>query len=312
VTEMNNPIKNFVINSINYRSNAGPIVNPSIYWTDFAKNIRYVYDLDCLELERIRFHTYHLTSDSYLTYYFANLAYKTLLDSGYKYFVRLGQLQLIEEGCNGIGVETAHGKISHDLLRYMGLAADLFSSQTLTPDSSKHILEIGGGYGGLARMVIVNSPKSSYFICDLEETIFFSATYLRNNFGSERVHLIDSPLFDSDVQEGHFYIVPQSRIDHLDNLHFELVISQQSLQEMTNDQVQRYCTWIQGKADEFYSCNLPDHAEIAIEKGLVQKLPDIFRSYFGLPKWIGAYPGSDSSYGDNHLPRSLYHCGSKV
>jgi len=303
-------IQKFILNALNRRHSINKQSVPSVYWSDFSKNFKYVYDLSLEELARIRFHTFHLTSDIYLTYYFANEAYRILLQDGYKYFIKLGQLQSVEEGPDGIGIDTEFGKISHDLLRYMGLTADLFNSGSLDRTNSKYVLEIGGGYGGLARMTILNAPKSSYFICDLEETIFFSATYLQNSFGLERVHLIDAPLSPTEVKGGHIYIVPQSRLEYFDDLHFDLAISQQSLQEMTADQVHRYCSWILDRADQFYSCNLPDHAQIAIDKELVQNLPIIFNSYFGSPEWVGDFPDDNSRYGDNHLPRALYHCCS--
>jgi hypothetical protein len=302
--------KAFILDAISERKDKDNWALPSVYWSDFARNFQYVYDLSSKELLRIRFHTYHLTSDNYQTYYFADEAYKRLILNGYEYFSNCSDLELVEEGIHGIGVDTRYGKVSHDLLRYMGTVRDLFNSHVLGRNSSKRILEVGGGYGGLARVVLLNAPKSSYFICDLEETIFFSATYLRNTFGAERVHLIDFALTQSDIQEGHIYILPQSRIKCFDGLNFDLVISQQSLQEMTKEQVDKYCAFILSNARKFYSCNLSDHAQIAIDKGLAQDLPKIFEFYFGRPVWVGDFPVDGLRYGDNHLPRALYACES--
>lgn len=116
----------------------------------------------------------------------------------------------------------------------------------------------------------------------------------------------------SDVKAGHIYITPQSKVDCLKNLTFDLVISQQSLQEMTGDQVHGYCSWILKCSNRFYTCNLDDHAQIAIQKNLAKKLPCIFKSYFGDPKWVGQPPDDCSRYGDNHLPRALYSWSSSL
>jgi hypothetical protein len=98
---------------------AGPEL-PSEYWADFVAHFAYVFSLPVSELRRIRYHAYHLTSDIYQRYYFASPDYQELLLRGQAYFAeRLGGFWL-DEGELGIGVDGEHGRVSHDLLRYMG------------------------------------------------------------------------------------------------------------------------------------------------------------------------------------------------
>jgi hypothetical protein len=302
------PIKKYVLRAIAERAHSTPDLVPSEYWTDFARNFRYVYDLGDEELNRIRFHTYHLTSDSYLTYYFAEEAFRNLLRSGYRHFVGRNQLELIEEGEDGIGVKTEYGRISHDLLRYLGVITDLVDASLLDRNTPRSVIELGGGYGGLARAHLTHSPQTSYFICDLEETIFFSAVYLSKHFGEQKVHLVEGRLKSSDVKQGHVYIVPQSKIEYLDELRFDYAISQQSLQEMTHKQVERYLAWFAKHATHLYSCNIFDHAAIANSKKLVLNLPMLLNSYFSAPVWCGAAPLDQERFGDNHLLRAIYKC----
>ncbi len=306
MSEVTKSIKNYVVNAIEERFNCAPELVPSEYWTDFARNFRYVYDLREDELERIRFHTYHLTSDSYLTYYFANEAFKELLKKGYRHFVDRSHLTLLEEGPDGVGVDTEFGRISHDLIRYLGVTSDLVDAGLLDRETPKTVIEIGGGYGGLARTCLTHNPQTTYFICDLEETIFFSAVYLSNHIGVEKIHLVEGKLKVSDIKQGHVYIVPQSKIEYLDELQFDYAISQQSLQEMTRKQVERYIDWVDKHADHLYSCNITDHAALAETKQLVLNLPALLDSCFSMPVWQGAKPLDHEMFGDNHLCRAVY------
>jgi hypothetical protein len=168
---------------------------------------------------------------------------------------------------------------------------------------------LGGGYGGLARVHLTQLASSSYIICDLEETLFFSAVYLSNCFGDDRVHFVDSMLLKDSLQPGNVYLVPQSQINLLENLYFDYVISQQSLQEMTRDQVNFYLEWISKRAGYLYSCNINSHGRLAAEKSIVTNLHVALIDRLGDPIWRGAIPNDDFRYGDNHLPRSMFRVG---
>jgi hypothetical protein len=301
-------INRYIARAIENRLQGKPDLVPSEYWTDFAVNFRYVYELREAELNRIRFHTYHLTSDSYLTYYFADDAFKSLLINGYRYFVCKNSLNQLDEGVDGIGAETEYGRISHDLLRYLGVVVDLLRSDLLDRTKPQRVVEIGGGYGGLARSLLTQNPNISYFICDLEETIFFSAVYLSRHFGAHKVHLVSSKLSPFDIEQGHIYIIPQSKIEYFDNLQFDYSISQQSIQEMTQKQVERYLLWMSKHSTYFYSCNIFDHKEIAFTKSLAKNIPNLLELFFSNPIWQGDEPLVHERYGDNHLLRSVYKC----
>lgn len=299
-------IRCYLKNAVTERNAGAPELRPSRYWTDFAKNFRYVPDLPDYELRRIRFHTYHVTSDLYLTYYFASNDYVDLLKRGYEFFYASGRLPALDEGTNGIGVSTNYGRISHDLLRYMGALNDVVEAELLKSHSQQCVLEIGGGYGGLARMHLACNPSIAYVICDLEETMFFSAVYLMNFLGPSKIHMVDAALNSKSLCPGHVYFVPQSRISLLNALRFDYVINQQSFQEMTQAQVERYAKWAAKRANHLYSCNIVDHGRVADEKALVRDLPALLRGCFGEPAWQGREPASNERYGDNHLERAVY------
>lgn len=308
MTEFYEKVREFVMRAITTRNKLYPDRTPSAYWIDFTKNFHYVYDLMPAELQRIRYHTYHLTSDIYLTYYFAADAYKKLLSDGYGYFIKRCGLVSLYEGDLGIGVDTEYGRISHDLLRYLGVFCDIKESRLIHDDERKVVMEIGGGYGGLARVHLTQAPSSSYIISDLEETQFFSAIYLANHFGEDRIHLMNSPLSEKILRPGHVYIVPQSRMDFLEHVSFDYAISQQSLQEMTASQVQFYLGWLSERTSNLYTCNIDSHGDLASEKHLITNLNQVMANAFGPPVWIGSEPTSDCRFGDNHLPRMVFKC----
>lgn len=301
-------IKQYVFRAIENRTSKRQELVPSAYWIDFARNFSYVFDLTEKELNRIRFHTYHLTSDIYLTYYFAGEPLKSLLETGYRYFTSEYKFNSLEEGADGIGIETEFGRISHDLLRYLGVASDCISAGMLDSKMPKVVLELGGGYGGLARAHLSHNSKVAYFICDLEETIFFSAVYLSKHIGNDNVHLVESTIKSSEVKQGHIYIVAQSEIECLDEMFFDYAISQQSLQEMTQQQVERYLRWMAKHASYLYSCNIVDHGGLATKKNLVLDLPGLLRSNFSGAVWRGMEPSHHERFGDNHLIRAVYKC----
>ena len=120
--------------------------------------------------------------------------------------------------------------------------------------------------------------------------------------------MVNEPLHQADLQSGHVYIVAQSRIELLSDIKLDYVINQQSLQEMTRDQVIRYLLWIQQHSKGFYSCNLNDHGLIADEKSIVTDLIAELQHEFGEPFWTADMPEAEYRGGDNHLPRFAYYC----
>jgi putative sugar O-methyltransferase len=308
LAQLSADLRAFVEEQVELRAQcAGPEL-PSAYWADFVAHFAYVFSLPVSELRRIRYHAYHLTSDIYQRYYFASPDYQELLLRGQAYFAeRLGGFWL-DEGELGIGVDGEHGRVSHDLLRYMGVLVDLHQSGCLTRDSAARVLELGGGYGGLARAVRRFAEASTYVICDLEETLFFSGVHLCNSFGPDSIRLLRSGEDIEALRAGQFGMTGQVHFELLSDTSWDLVINQQSMQEMTEAQVLRYLDFIAARSRRFYSCNLKDHGELAKQKGIVSDLDAIFEERFGTPIWVSSPPELHEQFGDNVLERKVYSC----
>ncbi len=298
----------FVERSVQVRENAPQLFQPSSYWSEYVKFIRYVFTLPEEELKYIRRHTYHLTSDNYQRYFAASEEYAQLLKRGYDYFTSNPSITPVEEGEYGIGVIANPGgiKITHDLLRYLGIVNDIMQFPDILLKNDAKVAEIGGGYGGLARSIMKQNENISYVICDLEEVMFFSGIYLANNLGESRVVLVNDSSQLSEMKPGHVYFVPQARRELLQNCHFDLMINQQSFQEMTRDQVFGYCEMINELSDWFYSCNLNSRDNLADKHHLISNLDAELSAKLGKPFHTYDLPDVENQFGDNILPRNLY------
>lgn len=314
-------IRRFVQRALERRKGLAPgsPFRPSDYWTHFAEHFEYVLRLDEAELRRIRFHGYHLTADGYQKYLFDEAPLRERLARDHAALARELDAFRPDEGECGYGCRVDGLWLSTDLLRYLQVVADLVGAQVLPRDRPARVLEIGGGYGGLAAVCALYNPGIAYAICDLEETQFFQAVHLANRFGFAAVELCEDGLLrDQPLQSGRFYLLPQTRADTLGEGRFDLAINQQSLQEMTQAQVLAYCQRIRSCARYFYSCNLDAHRESVVRRtGIVTSLQQLLDREFpqvhwetspprGIARLLGRLRGRRRRTGDRKLRRVVY------
>jgi putative sugar O-methyltransferase len=275
-------IRAFVREELARREAVPPgVLAPSEYWKDYNRFSSYIRTLPDEELEHIRYHTWHLTGDKYTFYHFISAkGTRELLED---YESRLPQLDGFRphEPPGGFGADTQYGKLNSGILRYAVVLADLHTAGFLPRKGTKRVLELNGGYGGLALMMLQFNPELSYTMLDLEESMFVQAVFLTIHLGAERVHLVRRAAELADPKLGHVYLLPQNRADELKKLRFDVAVNQQSMQEMTTEQVARYCDVLSGRAEHFYSCNRRSHgAGVVQQKGLVPDLQDFLAKRF--------------------------------
>ena len=263
------------------------IYKPSKYWTDFCSYFEYVMDLPDKYFERIRLHTYHLTSDNYLTYYFGDpqaleIPMRSLSDG-------LPDQFAVSEPEGGIGFRLPDGRFaSWDTYRFQQVIRafyknGIFDKFLKLRDRRHVILEIGGGYGGLAHQLSRLCPNTTYIILDLPETLLFSASYLGTLNPRKSVYLYDketvaSSLAPSGVNEWDFILLPNYKLEALRGMRFELVINILSLQEMQERQVALYLDFIRDTCDGFFYSNNQDRQERNLElKSLTEMLSQRFQ-----------------------------------
>jgi hypothetical protein len=115
----------------------------------------------------------------------------------------------------------------------------------------KRILEIGGGYGEIARLWVKNpiASATSYVIVDIPECLFLAEVALRSEFG-DMVGYLEGADPDTPI-----LLVPLSRLFALKR-NADLVVNTGSMQEMTDEWVDFYVDWLtRYDARYFYSLN---------------------------------------------------------
>ena len=113
----------------------------------------------------------------------------------------------------------------------------------LTDLSPRHILEIGGGYGGLAHKLALTYPAATFTVIDLPEALALQAYFLASHHGEERLalHYADARTHESGDARFHLVCAGTRPMRQ----HFDLVINTRSFMEMTRAQLQQYFALIQ-------------------------------------------------------------------
>lgn len=118
--------------------------------------------------------------------------------------------------------------------------------------SGSTILEIGGGYGSLARVLKVYAPTVSYFLVDLLERLTLQAYYLSHAFPGSTFRIFDHDEIQGDVPD--FLLVPTWKINSLPENGIDLVINTHSLHEMTSRQIEYYVEAIHRLCRGYFYC----------------------------------------------------------
>lgn len=124
----------------------------------------------------------------------------------------------------------------------------------------KLVLEIGGGYGALARLWMRNPIErpGCYLLLDMPESLFFADVFLRNEFGDRSVFYLtsDETISVADIEKYRFILCPLSFFSSLLDVPIDLVINTGSIQEMTEEWVDFYTAWFDRQICRwFYSLN---------------------------------------------------------
>lgn len=111
-----------------------------------------------------------------------------------------------------------------------------------------YILEIGGGFGSFAR-IILNNKNVKYFLIDLPEANLMSNYYLQSHFPEKKIfnysHLKTKKLNES-IDSYDIFILPP-RILEKENIKFDFIINSRSFMEMSQKTIKEYFDLIQAK-----------------------------------------------------------------
>jgi hypothetical protein len=257
--------------------NSAQVIAPSSYWSDFCAQFEYMLELAPREFAKLRNHTYHLTSDNYQTYYFGDPVMFRRLSCYDAVIAGLPPRYLVGEPEDGIGYQLDGRRVSWDIIRFQRAISALYRQRVFDqlPTSRRlHVLEIGGGYGGMAHQLGKILDNASYVIVDLPETLVFSASYLSLHNPDKKIYLYSKDTFQQALREldsFDFVLLPNFVLKQLLPVAFDLVINIASLQEMRRAQAEEYLDFIKKSGAVFYSDN-QDHQPRNAELGTLYDL----------------------------------------
>jgi putative sugar O-methyltransferase len=136
-------------------------------------------------------------------------------------------------------------RLSSDFLRTLILVLEIEAHCALSSDRTR-VLELGAGYGGVARTFKLRHPNTTYVIVDIPETLFFASTFLRLSFPAARVLAARAPGdLRQPLDEFDFVFVPTMFAEELNGQTFTLFCNTASMGEMTNAVVHHWMDFVQ-------------------------------------------------------------------
>ena len=145
--------------------------------------------------------------------------------------------------------------LSPDFLRTVALSLEIRKYCKFSYDNF-NVLELGAGYGGLARTMKLLFPNIKYVIIDIPEALYFSSIFLRQNFPGAKVCYVTSEEdFKDDfsyIRDYDFVFIPTMFAEAIACNRFELFCNTASLGEMKNSVVRYWMDFIQNKLDVRY------------------------------------------------------------
>ena len=256
-------------------SGEAAVKSPNEYWSDVCSSFDYMLGLPEESFSNLKVHTYHITGDSYLHYdgHRDSAAFRSAVDLD-GMTEGIPPQMVLNEPSGGIGFAYDDGRfVNIDVLRYQRVVNTLYRRGVIgeissdNPENKNIVLEIGGGYGGLAHQLSNVLGQSTYVIVDLPETLLFSAAYLTLHNPGKSIYLYDSAdssnlISQEEARSYDFVLVPNYKLGSLADWSFALAINMISFQEMSAPQVNEYLDFIRERCTGVLYCwNMDSHVQ---------------------------------------------------
>lgn len=140
---------------------------------------------------------------------------------------------------NPFGLEIDGVFISHgsDYLHYY--ATEL--NRLTAADDHPVIVELGGGFGGMAYYLVRDSKKTTYVDFDLPENMALTAYYLLRAFPATKITLYgEEELNTNTLQDNRIVLMPNFEISKLPSNSASAVFNSYSLAEMSAEAIEEY------------------------------------------------------------------------
>ncbi len=145
-------------------------------------------------------------------------------------------------------------RLSTAFLYYLSAAL----TATRHAGAAKATLEIGGGYGGLARILKILDPGRAITLVDMPESLWFAYVFLRSSFPDATfVCVTPESASRADAANFDFMLVPTNALSVLSGRRFDLAFNSQSLSEMRTETYDCFMELLQDRTDTrwFYNLN---------------------------------------------------------
>lgn len=220
------------------------IAEPSAYWNEELSNIDYMADATPLIVRRLRQHAFWITGLRAYEYRTHNDERHGLFEGRLRALLERGGADLAvpePESLGGFGYPIDGGLYNLDTLKFLEVLVGMRRSgilDQLSRTSRPVVVEIGGGWGGLAYQIKTLIPDATYVIVDLPEVFLFSAVYLGALFPDAR-HVFATGT-DATPAGADFVYVSNTNIDAIRTMSPDVMVNVASFQEMTTAQVDAY------------------------------------------------------------------------
>tara|TARA_B110000027_G_scaffold111672_1_gene120014 strand:+ start:195 stop:1334 length:1140 start_codon:yes stop_codon:yes gene_type:complete len=159
---------------------------------------------------------------------------------------------------NFLGYYFDYGIIHH--LKWFEIVEKYFSPNT-------NVLEIGGGFGSLARIIIKNT-NTKYFLIDLPEANLLSNYYLKCHFPEKKIFNYEDykkTEINNEIDKFDIFILPPHAMEKM-KLPFSFVINTRSFMEMDLPVINKYFDYIQKNiTDDGYFLNINRYVETNVD-----------------------------------------------
>lgn len=234
--------------------NANAFTTPSKLWQGGCERFRYLFDLPEQHFDLLRLHTHYVDGEVY--HEFLNRDTKNLLEDAWKNLAKQVDKKYLLSAPQCLGEFGYHFDghfVNNGILRFQQVMNTLVSNGVISylqgKKTRKYILEIGGGYGGLAYHLCKILDDVTFIIIDLPETLLFSGAYLSLAQSKQSVYIYDEVFqerLNNQFKDCGYALLPNYVTDSLNNMKFDIVINTVSFQEMNAEQLDKYLDLISG------------------------------------------------------------------
>ncbi len=160
-------------------------------------------------------------------------------------------------------------RINQRTLRYAYYLSQIKLNTSLESDNRNLFLDVGGGYGGLSRLISNYYHNSTCVIIELPELCLLSSYFLKSNYPDKKVATYNdfkntSQVSAESLMKYDYVILPQFFMEKFNDDIFDLTINTTSLSEISSTMQSYYLKHIERCTSKFfYSVN---RAEKRLEK----------------------------------------------